>query len=153
MLLEELKEFHSQVRVLESSNKKFNDKDRLCLANQSPKSKEITQVPRFAKYTPLNIKCAYILEEALIVELIPTLRKIITSLNVNQSKHYWYHRNCAHNIEVCFALKDKIKIIQVSHLQRLILRNKEEARHYPKINQQRENRREERRDKIDLFPQ
>ena len=62
-----------------------------------------------------------ILDEALQIELIPTLKQSQTPPNVDTSKRYQYHRNYGHTTEGCQALKDKIEeLIQVGHLRKFV---------------------------------
>jgi len=59
-----------------------------------------------------------ILDEALSVELLPTLQKVPTPRNANTTKHCRYHQNYGHTTDECVALKDKIKeLIRAGHLQ------------------------------------
>jgi len=61
------------------------------------------------------------MDEALQVELIPTLKQAQTPHNVDTTKRCQYHRNYGHMTEGCQALKDKIKeLVQVGHLRKFI---------------------------------
>lgn len=68
----------------------------------------------FAHYTHLNVNRGHVLEEALSVDLIPSLQKLPTPRNADTSKH-------CYNIDECWALKDKLEeLIQAGYLQRFI---------------------------------
>nr|AGV40504.1 hypothetical protein [Phaseolus vulgaris] len=62
----------------------------------------------------LNADIGEIMDEALNVDLIPTLKKLQSSKGTNMSSKCRYHRNFGHTTEECQALKDKIEeLIQV----------------------------------------
>jgi len=50
--------------------------------------KRATRPPKFSHYTPLNVNKGRISEEALNVDLIPSLQKLPTPQNANTSNHW-----------------------------------------------------------------
>ena len=60
-------------------------------------------MPRFSRYTLLNIDNSWILEEVLSVDHIPKRRKVWMPWNVNTN------HNFSHTTKGCLTLKDKIK--------------------------------------------
>jgi len=118
MELEELRQFRNQARPYNNSDKaKGKERNN---SSHFPKQRE-ARTPKFSQYTPLNEDMGRILEEALSVELIPTLKRVPTPRNTDMSKHCHYHKNYGHSINECVVLRDKIEeLIQVRHLRRFI---------------------------------
>ena len=96
-----------------------------------------------SRHTPLTTDRSRILEEALNVDLLTTLKRTNTPPNADQTKHCRYHRNFGHTTEDCWALKDKIEeLVQANHLRRFVQGNQEDRR--PRVDERRTNRRENR---------
>jgi len=125
MQLEELRSFKSQIRMEEGVKRMEKD------AGRWKKQKDVYKGTRFARYSPLNINQAKILEETLYTELIPLPRKIPTPSNVDHNKHCRYHKNFDHNTEVCAGLRDKIEeLIQAGHVKQYVQRNEAKIFNY-----------------------
>jgi len=79
---------------------------------------------RYKPYTPLTTNPTTILEKAINLEVpikLPPLRP--PKLGLDTTKYHRYHRGISHNIEDCWALKDKIEeLIQAGYLAQFVHR-------------------------------
>ncbi|XP_014624202.1 uncharacterized protein [Glycine max] len=88
------------------------------------KRKAHTKGPKYEHYTPLMTNHTTILKEALNLKVpIWLLQTKPPRSGLDVTKYYRYHRGIGHNIEYCWALKDKIKeIIQAGYLTQFVKR-------------------------------
>jgi len=85
------------------------------------------------------------MDEALNVDLIPTLRKLHSPKDVDTYRQCRYHLYFGHTIEECQALKDKIeKLIQVRQLHKFVQTDNRSSKQCPR--REKYPRRDERRE-------
>ena len=80
--------------------------------------------PRYEHYTPLTTYHTTILDEAFNLEVPSRLPlSCLPRTGLDMTKYYRYHHNIDHNIEDCYAQKDKIEeLIQAGYLAQFVKR-------------------------------
>ncbi|KAH1249416.1 hypothetical protein GmHk_05G012764 [Glycine max] len=104
----------------ESSARTYSHKSEK--RNKPDKRKPLSRGPRYERYTPLITNRATILKEAFNAEIPIQLPPItLPRPRLDRTKHYRYYHNHDHNIEDCWALRDKIKeLIQAKYLAQFV---------------------------------
>lgn len=81
---------------------------------------DLSRVPQYVHYTPLNAPSARVMKEALRAYLL-TVVQSPKPRGTDERKHYRYHQNMGHTTEDSITLKDKLEsLVQARHLRRFV---------------------------------